>query len=142
MMQDVASIKKYCIVSDAESNLLKSRQRPIVLLKKRPTSQIAEKVAPTQDTLGVMLPYTPLHYLLFNTTKRSPTVLVMTSGNLSEEPIATGNEEARGRLSVLADAFLMHNRDILTRCDDSVARKRYIFYDVRADMPPTRCNSH
>jgi hydrogenase maturation protein HypF len=139
MMQDVASIKKYCIVSDAESNLLKSRQRPIVLLKKRPTSQIAEKVAPTQDTLGVMLPYTPLHYLLFNTTKRSPTVLVMTSGNLSEEPIATGNEEARGRLSVLADAFLMHNRDILTRCDDSVARifdeKIYILRRARGYAP-------
>ena len=70
----------------------------------------------------MMLPYTPLHYLLFNGSTPPFAALVMTSGNLSEEPIATGNEEARQRLNVLADAFLMHDRDIHTRCDDSVAR--------------------
>ncbi len=101
---------------------MESRQRPIVLLRKRPDSLIAEAVAPKQDTLGVMLPYTPLHYLLFNGSTPPITALVMTSGNLSEEPIATGNEEARQRLNVLADAFLMHDRDIHTRCDNSVAR--------------------
>ena len=69
-----------------------------------------------------MLPYTPLHYLVLASDSIAMPPLVMTSGNLSEEPIATSNEEARRRLETLADAFLMHNRDIRTRCDDSVAR--------------------
>ncbi|MBU0511648.1 MAG: Sua5/YciO/YrdC/YwlC family protein, partial [Chloroflexi bacterium] len=118
--------------------LLESRQRPIVLLYRRPESSIARAVAPGQNTLGVMLPYTPLHYLLFAeqpTADRRPLTanvlhasrstlyaLVMTSGNLSEEPIAYTNAEARERLASLADAFLMHNRDIHVRCDDSVVR--------------------
>jgi hydrogenase maturation protein HypF len=122
MMPDMVSIERNCIVSLSEREQLESRQRPIVLLKKRPDSPIAEEVAPKQDTLGVMLPYTPLHSLLFNASDPSLTALIMTSGNLSEEPIATGNKEARERLFVLADAFLMHNRDIHTRCDDSVVR--------------------
>ncbi|HEY5268886.1 MAG TPA: carbamoyltransferase HypF [Anaerolineales bacterium] len=122
MMPDITTVERYCIVSHAECELLESRQRPIVLLQKRLDSPIAEEVASKQDTLGVMLPYTPLHYLLLNADSQSPTALVMTSGNLSEEPIATGNDEARERLSSLADAFLMHNRDIRTRCDDSVVR--------------------
>jgi len=122
MLPDMATINWNCHVSSAESELLESRQRPIVLLKKRSKSTIEEEVAPKQDTLGVMLPYTPLHYLLFNASDPPLTALVMTSGNLSEEPIATGNDEARERLSILADAFLMHNRDIHTRCDDSVVR--------------------
>ncbi|HEX7542044.1 MAG TPA: carbamoyltransferase HypF, partial [Anaerolineales bacterium] len=122
MMPDIATVEKHCITSHAERELLESRQRPIVLLQKRPNSPIVEEVAPKQDTLGVMLPYTPLHYLLLNADSQSPTALVMTSGNLSEEPIATGNDEARERLSSLADAFLMHNRGIRTRCDDSVVR--------------------
>ena len=122
MMADLATIKSNCIVSPAESDLLESRQRPVVLLKKKANSSIVDEVAPKQETLGVMLPYTPLHYLLFKYSNPPLTVLVMTSANLSEEPIATGNEEARERLSVLADAFLMHNRDIHTRCDDSVVR--------------------
>jgi hydrogenase maturation protein HypF len=122
MMADLATIKSNCIVSLAESDLLESRQRPVVLLKKKANSSIVDEVAPKQETLGVMLPYTPLHYLLFKYSNPPLTALVMTSANLSEEPIATGNEEARERLSVLADAFLMHNRDIHTRCDDSVVR--------------------
>jgi len=122
MMLDIVTIEKHCIVSHAECELLESRQRPIVLLRRKPESNIATEVAPKQDTLGVMLPYTPLHYLLLNADSQSLTALVMTSGNLSEEPIATGNDEVRERLSTLADAFLMHNRDIHTRCDDSVVR--------------------
>jgi hydrogenase maturation protein HypF len=122
MMPDIATVEKHCLTSLGERELLESRQRPIVLLQKRSDSPIVEEVAVKQDTLGVMLPYTPLHYLLLNADNQSPTALVMTSGNLSEEPIATGNDEARERLSSLADAFLMHNRDIRTRCDDSVVR--------------------
>jgi len=137
MMPDIVTIEKHCIVSHAERELLESRQRPIVLLRRKPESNITTQVAPKQDTLGVMLPYTPLHYLLLNAdrvispyavhsqrnvSQRSLIALVMTSGNLSEEPIATGNDEVRERLSTLADAFLMHNRDIRTRCDDSVVR--------------------
>jgi hydrogenase maturation protein HypF len=105
-----------------ECELLQSTARPIVLLKKRPESTIVEEVSPKQDWLGVMLPYTPLHYLLFTDHYPLSTALVLTSGNLSEEPIATDNDEARKRLSKLADAFLMHDRDIHIRCDDSVVR--------------------
>lgn len=122
MMPDIELVEQHCIVSKAERELLSSAARPIVLLKRKPESNIAQEVAPSQDWIGVMLPYTPLHYLLFADSATRFTALVMTSGNLSEEPIATGNEEARGRLLHLADAFLLHNRDIHIRCDDSVMR--------------------
>ncbi|MBM3179214.1 MAG: carbamoyltransferase HypF [Chloroflexi bacterium] len=128
MMPDLETIEKHCFISDAERELLQSTARPIVLLRRKPESNIAKEVAPNQDWIGVMLPYTPLHYLLFADIVRVGdsyslfTALVMTSGNLSEEPIAIDNEDARERLSKLADAFLMHNRDIHVRCDDSVAR--------------------
>lgn len=129
MMPDIETVQKHCYLSEQERQLLESRQRPIVILRKKPESTISQAVAPKQATLGVMLPYTPLHYLLFSPPptrladqpKICP-VLVMTSGNLSEEPIAIENDEARLRLSKLADAFLMHNRPIQTRCDDSVVR--------------------
>ncbi|HEY3474970.1 MAG TPA: carbamoyltransferase HypF [Anaerolineales bacterium] len=120
MMPDIETVEQHCIISDPERELLDSSARPIVLLKRKPNSSIAREVAPHQDWIGVMLPYTPLHYLLF--AYAGFTALVMTSGNLSEEPIATDNDEARERLSRLADAFLMHNRDIYIRCDDSVVR--------------------
>ena len=122
MMPDLETIEGHCYVSEEERVLLLSVARPIVLLKRKPESNIALEVAPRQDWLGVMLPYTPLHYLLLDKSAGFPESLVMTSGNLSEEPIATGNEEARERLSSLADAFLFHNRDIHIRCDDSVVR--------------------
>jgi hydrogenase maturation protein HypF len=128
MMPDLATIERHCFINAAERAGLESRQRPIVLLRRRPDCPIVDEVAPGQASLGVMLPYTPLHYLLFAPdagTRNSPIKtqpLVMTSGNLSDEPIATGNDEARLHLASLADAFLMHNRDIRTRCDDSVAR--------------------
>jgi len=135
MMPDIQTVKSHCFLSPEEQALLEARERPIVILRRKPGSNIAQEVAPNQDTIGVMLPYTPLHYLLFASDKAEsgapyepgsmhlePLVFVMTSGNLSEEPIASDNEAARLRLSTLADAFLMHNRPIRTRCDDSVVR--------------------
>ncbi len=122
MVPDLESVLQHCYLNQSERNLLVSRQRPVVILDKRPDSPIVPQVAPNQTTLGVMLPYTPLHYLLLEREPGFPNALVMTSGNLSEEPIATGNDEARQRLGELADAFLMHDRDIQTRCDDSVFR--------------------
>lgn len=130
MAPDVATVRQLCFVSDAEAALVQSRRRPIVLLKQRTgstMSPIASAVAPAYDTLGVMLPYTPLHHLLLRAFTdacepgRIP-VLVMTSGNLSDEPIAYRDEDARERLSVIADGMLSHNRAIHMRCDDSVMR--------------------
>lgn len=121
MMPDLATIEQHCFINDAERAELTSIARPIVLLKRKSESTIAADVAPGQNHLGVMLPYTPLHYLLFAESTKYD-ALVMTSGNLSEEPIAFTNEDARKRLAPLADAFLMHDREIHVRCDDSVMR--------------------
>jgi hydrogenase maturation protein HypF len=119
MVPDVAAAEKLCFVSDSERAALTSIRRPIVILKRRADAPLSPALAPGNSTLGVMLPYTPLHHLLFDESCRA---LVMTSGNLSEEPIVTGNREAAARLQSVADAFLFHNRDIHTRVDDSVAR--------------------
>jgi len=122
MVYDVETAAQFCHINEAERELLTSRERPIVLLSRRPDCPIAESVAPGQNHLGIMLPYTPLHYLLLEPAADFPAALVMTSGNLSEEPIVTDNDEARERLASLADALLLHNRPIETRCDDSVLR--------------------
>lgn len=122
MLPDMETVERNCFVSDADRQLLLSPARPVVLLLRRPDSRIVREAAPHQSWIGVMLPYTPLHYLLVEKQPGFPQALVMTSGNLSEEPIATGNSEARERLFGLADAFLMNNRDIHIRCDDSVMR--------------------
>ncbi len=106
-------------VNDAEAALLTSSERPIVLLAQRPDAGLAAGVAPGLTQIGVMLSYTPLHHLLLDLVGRP---LVMTSGNLSEEPIATGNQEALERLAAVADGFLLHDREILARYDDSVVR--------------------
>jgi hydrogenase maturation protein HypF len=139
MMPDIVTIKQQCLVSFSECALLESRQRPIVLLNRRPDSTIPAGVAPNQHTLGVMLPYTPLHFLMLNSDRHPLSALVMTSGNLSEEPIAIGNEEVRERLSTLADAFLMHNRDIRIRCDDSVVM---VPDDQKTDPPGDPIHEH
>lgn len=132
MAANIAAVKAVCDLSNEEHALLTCREKPIVLLqKKNQTEQsplVSKWVAPNVDTLGVMLPYTPLHHLLLNQTdpilKSAPVppLLVMTSGNYREEPIAIDDEDALQRLSPLADAFLLHNRAIHMRCDDSVVR--------------------
>ncbi|MCC7130494.1 MAG: carbamoyltransferase HypF [Anaerolineae bacterium UTCFX2] len=127
MLADIEGVQAHCLLSPVERRLVEQRERPIVIVRRRFDSPVAAEVAPGQNTLGVMLPYTPLHYLLFAQPGATPPVfdlppLVMTSGNLSEEPICATNEAARSRLAPLADAFLMHNRPIHIRCDDSVVR--------------------
>ncbi len=117
MMPTVEAVWRHCLLSPAAEALLCSPQAPIVLLPWRDDSTVAPQVAPHQGTLGVMLPYTPLHHLLLHDWGGP---LVMTSGNMSEEPIAADNHEALQRLSALADVFLLHNRDIYARYDDSV----------------------
>jgi hydrogenase maturation protein HypF len=117
MMASLDDVRRHCTISDEEKELLLSQQCPILLLRWREDSTVAREVAPNNRYLGVMLPYTPLHHILLRDVNRP---LVMTSGNLSEEPIAQHNDEARRRLGPLADALLLHNRDIYARYDDSV----------------------
>ena len=132
MAPDRETIRMYCAVSRAEEELLTSFQRPIVLLSKKEGIALPSAISPGNASLGFMLPYTPLHHLLFHYPldgRGLPELphfraLVMTSGNISEEPIIITNEEAVKTLSGIADAFLVHNRDIFMRVDDSVMRLR------------------
>ncbi len=121
MVLDAATARRYGRFCRHGEELLKSRARPIVLVPGKNGSGLAGEVAPGINEVGIMLPYTPLHYLLLAHAD-TPEVLVMTSGNRSGEPIRTDNREAVEHLGHIADLFLLHNRDILTRVDDSVAR--------------------
>jgi hydrogenase maturation protein HypF len=121
MCLDMDTVRELCHVSAEEAALLTGTARPVVLLRTRGNcrSPLARVVAPGLNELGVMLPYTPLHHLLLRAV---PGPLVMTSGNVTEEPIAKDNDEALRRLGTIADFFLLHDRDIYARYDDSVVR--------------------
>lgn len=134
MMRDLDEAGQYCLFSRVEAELLSSPQAPIVLLSLKPGSDISPLVAPDNRYLGVMLPYTPLHHLLLRDFGKP---LVMTSGNISEEPIAKDNQEARSRLGRLADHFLFHDRDIHARYDDSV-----FFIQNNSVQPARRARSY
>ncbi len=117
MLKDLDAVRKHCEVTPSEEELLKSPQSPIVLLRWKPGSAICQEIGPGLKYLGVMLPYTPLHHLIL---READLPLVMTSGNISEEPIAGQNAEALARLGNIADYFILHDRDIHSTYDDSV----------------------
>lgn len=119
MMPSIAMVERYCEVSDGERKLLESPAAPIVLMKPKPGTDLAWNVAHHSPYLGVMLPYSPLHYLLL---AECGFPIVATSGNRSDEPIAISNEEAWERLSGIADVLVWHDRPIARPCDDSVVR--------------------
>ncbi len=124
MAPNVEAVRRFCEVPESAREMLTGARRPICLLPKKATADggglIAPSVAPDSACYGVMLPYTPLHRLLLE--DGGFLALVMTSGNLSDEPLATSNEEAFARLGHIADAFLYHDREIIVGCDDSVVR--------------------
>jgi len=117
MMKDIDMVKNYCYVDEKEEELLKSKERPIVLLKIKSLPPISKFIAPDNKYLGVMLPYAPYHYLIFEKFDKP---LVMTSGNLSDEPIIKDNDEAKEKLNKITKYFVLHNREIKHRVDDSV----------------------
>ena len=118
MVRDLETARRYCYINREEENLLTSRRRPIVLVKKREDIPfIPVSVAPDTDYLGLMLPYTPLHHIIM---RKGPEILIMTSANISEEPLVYKNEEAFTDLNGIADALLLNNRRIARSCDDSV----------------------
>jgi hydrogenase maturation protein HypF len=119
MVRDIEIARRLCIISPDEEEILTSKLKPILLLKKRHGHGIAESVAPNNLFFGIMLPYTPIHHLLLRDMLKA---LVMTSANLTEEPITKDNDEALARLQGIADYFLVHNRDIHVRADDSILR--------------------
>ncbi len=118
MAFDLQAVEKYTELTEAERELLLARQRPIVILEQKTGAQVAAGVNPGQHALGIMLAYTPLHLLLLEPAKGYPDLFVMTSGNLSEEPIAYQDADARERLEPLADAYLLHDRPIHMRTDE------------------------
>ncbi len=120
MVRDLESAETLCEIQPSERELLLSPRRPIVILRKRGSTSVVEAVSPGNPSLGVMLPYTPLHQLLLQ--KMNGSALVMTSGNGSDEPIAFLDEDALNRLGHIADRFLTHDRPINVRSDDSVTR--------------------
>jgi hydrogenase maturation protein HypF len=127
-----AAPDELCEVSADEWTLLRLRERPVVLVQRRDGAAVAESVAPGSPWLGVMLPYTPLHHLLATDVGRP---LVLTSGNVSDEPIAFDDDDARARLGGIADAFLAHDRPIHRRCEDSVVRASFPIRRSRGYAP-------
>ncbi len=119
MSYSAEQVVEFCHADAEEVKILSGVERPIVLLRKKSELTISEQVAPRNNNLGVMLPYTPLHYLLL---KDNFLALVMTSGNVSDEPIAFEDQDANTRLRQIADYFLYHDRPIYTRTDDSIVR--------------------
>jgi hydrogenase maturation protein HypF len=130
MVRDVDAARRLAILSTVEEDLLTQRARPIVIVRRRPGARVAESVAPASPDLGLMLPYSPLHHLLVGDRD-----LVMTSGNVSDEPIAFRDEDALDRLGPIADHFLLHNRPIHTRTDDSVVRAGLMVRRSRGYVP-------
>ncbi len=122
MSPDIETVNGYAMVSEAEEKTLLSKERPIVILKKNENYDFAQSVSPGLHNIGVMLPYAPLHHLLLNHTDTP--AYIMTSANVPGEPMMITNEEILENLDTIADYYLIHNRRILNRCDDSVARFR------------------
>ncbi len=138
MARDLEVARGLVEVGDEEAHLLAGIRRPVVLLPRTPGNGIPDAVAPGNPDLGVMLPYTPLHVLLLGSTgEPGPDVLVMTSGNLSGEPIVTDDQQALDRLGGMADAWLRHDRRIHVPCDDSVSR-----VVAGAELPVRRARGH
>jgi hydrogenase maturation protein HypF len=142
MASSLEVIRRYCEVSPEEQTLLESPKRPVVLLRKKvlPDGTLSSSVSPNNHYVGCMLPYTPLHYLLFESppgqigsTQEVLSVLVMTSGNMSEEPIVHTNKDAERKLAGLVDGFLFHDRDIFMRVDDSVVRVPGSHFSARSN---------
>ena len=141
MVRDLNVAQEITELTVEDRKLLTSPSSPIVLVRRQNSAGLASGLAPGNKYLGLMLPYTPLHLLLM---QYSPPVLVMTSGNRSEEPLAFANDEALNSLKDLADGFLLHNRDIQVPCDDSVVRpvsgnSPLILRRARGYVPGSHC---
>ncbi len=155
MAKDMDTVRKYCRVDAAERALLESVRKPVVLLKKREDCSLPQEIAPGNPYLGIMLPYTPVHLLLFNAGETAasdiidmpgPEILVMTSGNISSEPICYKDDDALRELKGIADFYLTNNREIFIRTDDSVTRSfqgnEYIIRRARGYVPmPVICEA-